>query len=468
MRQPLRVAAVNAAPTRGDVAANLRSAAAWCDRAAASQVDLLVFPEAWATGYDVEVFEHDLPSADDLSWLAPLQHAVDRTRVVVLLNAALRADGGRKTLTTIALAPASDPLPVYDKQHLYPLEVGIFMPGDSGASISLAGHEIALSICYDVDFPEHAAAAAADGATVYVNSGAYFRGSEQRRDLRYAARALDNGLYVVFSGLTGDFVGGSAVYDPLGQPVARLGTADGLAIADVDPGVVRRVRDSQRAWADRRTTLGARRRWGLGQAPVRLVAESPSRYLDADPVVQADHPDVVALGRQLRRDHPDDVGLARAAFDWVRDNIAHAYDADDHRVTLTASEVLTERVGLCYAKSNLLAAILRSQAIPAGLCYQRLADPESGHVIHGLVAVYLDGAWHRQDPRGNKPGIEAEFSMAGERLAYVVDETKGECDYSHVYVTAAPEIVAALRGADDMLACDLPAELGGFSPSLGR
>lgn len=455
----LRVAAVNAAPVTGDIAANMQSAAEWCEQAADAGVELLVFPEAWNTGYDTELFESELPSAEDLSWLAPLQQVVDRTRIVVLLNAALSTRSRSKTLTTIVLTPGVDPGPVYDKQHLFPLEVGTFTAGDAGASITLGGHEIALSVCYDVDFPEHAAAAAADGATIYVNSGAYFPGSEQRRDLRYAARALDNGMYVLFSGLTGSFVGGSAIYDPLGQAIARLGREPGLAIADIDPAAVRQARDSQRAWADRRSTLGTRRRTELERPALQLQAEPVGRYLGADTVIEADHPDVIAVGKRLRDQHPDDVDLARAAFDWVRDRIAHAYDAHDHRVTLTASQVLAAGVGLCYAKSNLLAAILRSQGIPTGLCYQRLGDPEDGHVVHGLVAVHLDGAWHRQDPRGNKDGIDAQFSLGTEQLAYVIDEAKGERDYPRVYVSAADEVVNALQDADDILTCPLPSEL---------
>lgn len=443
----------------GDIAANMQSAVEWCEQAADAGVELLVFPEAWNTGYDTGLFESELPSAEDLNWLAPLQRAVDRTRVVVLLNAALSAPSRGKRLTTIVLNSGVDPRPVYDKQHLFPLEVGTFTAGDAGASIRLGGHEIALSICYDVDFPEHAASAAADGATVYVNSGAYFPGSEQRRDLRYAARALDNGMYVVFSGLTGEFIGGSAVYDPLGQPIARLGREAGLAIADIDPAVLRQARDSQRAWADRRSTLGARQRTELERPAVQLQSEPPSHYLGADAIIEADHPDVVTLGQQLRDPQATDAEFARAAFDWVRDNIAHAYDAQDHRVTLTASQVLAEGVGLCYAKSNLLAAILRSQGIPTGLCYQRLGDPEEGHVLHGLVAVRLDDAWHRQDPRGNKDGIDAQFALGTEQLAYVIDETKGERDYPRVYVSAANEVVNALQDADDILTCPLPSEL---------
>ena len=144
----------------------------------------------------------------------------------------MHQEGPTQTVRRGATVPEEEPRPAYDKQHLYPLEVDIFTAGDHGASIRVQGHQIALSVCYDVDFPEHAAAADDDGATVYVNSGAYFPGSEQRRDLRYAARALDNGMYVVFSGLTGDFVGGSAVYDPLGQPVVRLASLNAPGLTD--------------------------------------------------------------------------------------------------------------------------------------------------------------------------------------------------------------------------------------------
>ncbi|NYE93881.1 transglutaminase-like putative cysteine protease [Psychromicrobium silvestre] len=323
----------------------------------------------------------------------------------------------------------------------------------------MGGHEIALSVCYDVDFPEHAAAAASDGTTVYVNSGAYFPGSEQRRALRYATRALDNGMYVLFGGLTGEFVGGSAVYDPLGQPIARIGREAGLAIADIDPAAVHQARDSQRAWADRRSTLGQRHRTDLRHPAVQLHTGPPNHYLGADAVIETDHADVIALGKRLRDEHSDDISLARAAFNWVRDNIAHAYDTQDHRLTLTASQVLAAGVGLCNAKSNLLAAVLRSQGIPTGLCYQRLGDPEDGRVLHGLVAIYLDGAWHRQDPRGNKDGIDARFSLDTEQLAHVIDEAKGERVYPHVYVSTADEVVNALQDAEDILTCPLPTEL---------
>lgn len=192
---------------------------------------------------------------------------------------------------------------------------------------------------------------------------------------------------------------------------------------------------------------------------VALIAGPLADYLASDDLVESDDPAVVELAAALRTEHASDADFARAAFEWVRDNVAHAYDAQDRRVTLSASEVLRERVGLCYAKSHLLAAVLRSQGIPAGLCYQRLGGPEEGYVVHGLVAVHLEGAWHRQDPRGNKPGVDAQFSLDGERLAWPVDVSLGERDYPRVYVSPVDEVVVALRAADDILTCPLPTEL---------
>ncbi|MDA0184849.1 carbon-nitrogen hydrolase family protein [Solirubrobacter phytolaccae] len=254
----VRVAAVEAEAVPGAVAKNVETATRLTRAAAEQGAELVVFPEAFVTGYDDGVFGGELPTLDDLGWLDPLQRAVDEGDVVVVLNTALDR-GERRTLTDFVLRAGSAPWPAYDKQHIYATEREHFTPGEDGASFTLKGFEFALSVCYDANFPEHAAGAAADGASVYLASGAYFPGGERRRDLHYGARALDNGLYVVFAGLLGAphaFIGGSAVYDPLGTRIAHA--VDGLAIADLDPEAITAARRSQQMWADRRAHLGSR------------------------------------------------------------------------------------------------------------------------------------------------------------------------------------------------------------------
>ncbi|MET9732175.1 transglutaminase family protein [Streptomyces sp. NPDC006458] len=184
---------------------------------------------------------------------------------------------------------------------------------------------------------------------------------------------------------------------------------------------------------------------------MELIQNTPdlSAYLAADEVIDHHHPVVRETAARLASGVVDSYGYAKVAFEYVRDAIPHSADAGDPRVTWRASDVIELRTGICYAKSHALAALLRAEDIPTALCYQRLRDDGSGHCVHGLVAVRLDGAWHRQDPRGNKPGVDARFSLDGERLAFPVDPESNEVDYPVLYAEPHPVVVQALKAAPD-------------------
>jgi transglutaminase-like putative cysteine protease len=104
--------------------------------------------------------------------------------------------------------------------------------------------------------------------------------------------------------------------------------------------------------------------------------------------------------------------------------------------------------GICYAKSHLLAALLRANSIPAGFCYQRLRIDETGvpcYCLHGLTIVYLpEFGWYRIDPRGNREGIDAQFAPPVERLAFSI-QFEGEIDFSEKLSDPLPLIVKALK-----------------------
>jgi len=142
-----------------------------------------------------------------------------------------------------------------------------------------------------------------------------------------------------------------------------------------------------------------------------------------------------------------DEAIARRCFEFVRDEIAHSGDISAEAVTYRASEVLKEKTGWCYAKSHLLAALLRANGIPAGLCYQRLSQGERGapYSLHGLNAIYLkEHGWYRVDPRGNKKGVDAQFSPPLEQLAFALqDENEG--DFEAIYEAPLPEVAEALQ-----------------------
>lgn len=192
-----------------------------------------------------------------------------------------------------------------------------------------------------------------------------------------------------------------------------------------------------------------------------------ARFLEATPVIDSDSPEIGAfVDARLRGLGP--VAAAEAVFLFVRDEVRHSWDVGGRRVTCLASDVLRHREGLCYAKSHLAAALLRRAGVPAGLCYQRLtlddADASRGYAVHGLNTVFLAtlGRWVRFDARGNRPGVDARFSLGEERLAFPIRAGLGEVDYLRNEHDAHPAIVAALAAHDDaqaLMAGALPSEL---------
>ncbi|MFO1370784.1 MAG: transglutaminase family protein [Marinagarivorans sp.] len=168
-------------------------------------------------------------------------------------------------------------------------------------------------------------------------------------------------------------------------------------------------------------------------------------YLQSSDIIDWQHPQVFALAQALGKHQTSAQGIARACFNYVRDEISHSWDAQQNPVTLRASEVLREKTGFCYAKSHLLAALLRANGLPAALCYQRLtitcAPP---FCLHGLNAVYLPHVgWYRLDARGNKPGVNAQFNPPQEQLAFSLVHP-GEQDWPGRYAEPLPAITQLL------------------------
>jgi transglutaminase-like putative cysteine protease len=129
-------------------------------------------------------------------------------------------------------------------------------------------------------------------------------------------------------------------------------------------------------------------------------------------------------------------------------------------VTCTASDVLAAGTGHCYAKSHLLAALLRACGIPAGMCYQRLSRDDNGppYTLHGFNAILLpDLGWYRADARGNRADVDARFDPPHERLAFPI-RFPGEVTYDEIWPEPMPRVVAALRAhrTYDALWNDLP------------
>jgi transglutaminase-like putative cysteine protease len=167
-------------------------------------------------------------------------------------------------------------------------------------------------------------------------------------------------------------------------------------------------------------------------------------YMLCSEVIDCDNEIIQKKAHELSKNTPDKIEKAETMYIFVRDEIAHSSDINSDEVTYRASDVLEKGHGLCFAKSHLLAALLRCVDIPVGFCYQKLSL-DSGHIIHGLNGVYLNNQWIRLDARGNKEGINAQFSLNTEKLAYIPQEDKGDMDYPYIYSQPHPKILKALQ-----------------------
>ena len=175
-------------------------------------------------------------------------------------------------------------------------------------------------------------------------------------------------------------------------------------------------------------------------------------YLKHDDVIDFENEAVSKLADALFQKADGELDFIKAAYEFVRDSISHSADRGEDAVTCAASEVLKAGHEICFAKSHLLAALLRAKSIPAGFCYQKLIlDDETAPVLicHGLNGVYIKERkkWIRLDARGNKAGVDAQFSLETERLAFAVRPELGEEDGFVIYPDPDAKVVEKLRNA---------------------
>lgn len=137
--------------------------------------------------------------------------------------------------------------------------------------------------------------------------------------------------------------------------------------------------------------------------PTRGIATD--HHLAATPMLDLDHPSIRRLVADRGWPHLEANARIGAIHDFVRDEIAFGYNADDD---LPASTVLADGYGQCNTKATLLMALLRSSGIPcrfhAATVHQELqAGVVPGvvrrwaphEILHSWVEVPGDHGWTR-------------------------------------------------------------------------
>lgn len=220
---PIRIAAAQSASIAGDVAANVAIHCRFITAAAAAGADLLLFPELSLSGYELPLLGVCTVHPDDAA-LLPIVDLVARTQMTVIVGAPVASDSGRPHIGAITFQPDGT-TSVYRKQYLHPGEEVFANPGEIGARRHPLGDEAySLAICADTAHEQHASAASASGASLYL-AGVLLSESGYAADASNLQRnAARYGLAVLMAnhgGPSGGYVsaGRSAFWSPDGKLV---------------------------------------------------------------------------------------------------------------------------------------------------------------------------------------------------------------------------------------------------------
>ena len=245
----MRLLLAELAPRPGDVAANVERVRAV---AAAAPADLLVFPELFLSGYRIGDRVHRLALEEGDAATARLRAIARESRATIVLGAPLRSTDRRGEVHNAVLAVRSDgEVHAQVKRYLPtfgPFEEGAhFTATDESHPVPVAARSVGLEICYDTFFPEVSRALALEGAELLVVVSASPTTSGPLFARLLPARAIENGLPVVFVNRVGVedgvvFGGGSGAWDSRGEPIPctrvagpDLGPEERLLRVEIDP-----------------------------------------------------------------------------------------------------------------------------------------------------------------------------------------------------------------------------------------
>ncbi len=220
--------------------------------------DVLVLPELWATGYDLENAAR-YATGIEVGVFAETA-ALARKFNLHIIGSNLSALGeGRFGNTAVLHDPSGHVMGAYDKVHLFGLmaEDDYLTGGNGRALIETNWGKTGLAICYDLRFPELFRAYALDGAKIIFLPAEwpYPRLAHWRTLLR--ARAIENQLFIAACnrvGQTGEttFLGHSAIIGPWGETLIEADDAELLLTATIDLAKVDDVRAKMPVLADQK------------------------------------------------------------------------------------------------------------------------------------------------------------------------------------------------------------------------
>lgn len=245
----------------GDPGKNYKKASSLIDQANAQKPDIIVLPELWTTGYDLDNLKD---TADEKAKEAKVffkESALKYNSHFVGGSVANKTEAGIEN-TLLVFHKQGWEAGTYSKLHLFKLmdEHLYLAAGKEKGLFSLEGHKFAGLICYDIRFPEWVRAHALhDVEAMFVVAEWPIQRLEHWRAL-LIARAIENQCYVIACNRAGSdpnnkFAGHSMVIGPWGDVIAEGGEGEEILLAEIDLSEVKEARSRIPIFTDRRPEL---------------------------------------------------------------------------------------------------------------------------------------------------------------------------------------------------------------------
>lgn len=220
-------------------------------RAADKGADIIVFPELFSTGYNLDLIEENIISlAEDRNGAVILAAclAAKTNEIWVIAPVAFRVFD-KIFNSAVIIDNKGNVVNVYHKNNLWDKEQKYFEYGSHDYRIyETEFGNFGVIICYDVDFPETSRILSMKGAEIIFVPAAWATTHRNLWDIFLPSRALENTVFVAGvnrTGIEGDSVyfGDSKVYDPTGKIIARAGeNTEEILYCDIDVSKIPEIR----------------------------------------------------------------------------------------------------------------------------------------------------------------------------------------------------------------------------------
>lgn len=222
--RPLNVALLQTALAWQNPQANRQQLAEQISRI--EDVDIIVLPEMFTTGFSMQSQDIAEPEGDTLNWL---KHLAQQIGAALVGSVATLTDKG--CVNRCYFVTPEGQVTAYDKKHLFRMagEHQAYVAGDQRVVVSWRGWRLLLQVCYDLRFPVFSRNCQDYDVALYVANWPAARRHAWRTLLQ--ARAIENQAFVLGCNRVGtdgnavQYSGDSLIIDYLGQVVAEKAVA---------------------------------------------------------------------------------------------------------------------------------------------------------------------------------------------------------------------------------------------------